>query len=521
MPLTHWLVRTVVLLLLGPAGPSPEAVPVSSSEGWRVFTGLTQAVGARPNLLEGTVVAAQALLIVGLILERRRQRKAERVLQRGLDFEILVSELSASVTMLGGVGGGTDRAATVRRWLQRLGTCLEVDRVSLVPALTGHDGVMSRTLGAAWGTASAYPPADFPALTELVTRGVVVRFCSLDVLPPALASDRQAFRRNGTEAAVLVPLRHNGAVLGALALSTGAGRSWSITLVERLEFVGAMLARMVTSRAATPVQIPSNGAPAAGNGGGGVKPGAAVVFDPLHENEFARFARVRTLGGFALSLAHELNQPLSAILANAQAARRFLATPNPPMEEVRAIIEDIDADDRRAGELIHAMRALLRNHAVEVVLLDLNEVVREVGRLLHGDFLLRRVTLVLDLEEPLPKVQFDLVQLQQVLLNLLMNAFEAMADTATLDRRLIIRTRAGSEACIVSVRDAGKGIPPEQFDHLFEQFFSTKPDGLGMGLSIARSIVESHRGRIWATNNSDVGVTFHVALPIAPGKDTS
>jgi len=482
---------------------------------------LTQVVAARSNLLEGTVVAAQALLIVGLILERRRQRNAERVLQRGLDFEILVSELSANVTMLwGGAGGGsTDRSATVGRWLQRLGTCLEVDRVSLVPAVTGHHGVVPRTLGAAWGTASAYPPTDFPALTELVTRGVVVRFCSLDVLPPALASDRQAFRRQGIEAAVLVPVRHNGAVLGALALSTGAGRSWPITLVERLEFVGAMLARMVTSRAATPVQIPSNGAPAAGNGG--VKQGAAVAFDPLHENEFARFARVRTLGGFALSLAHELNQPLSAILANAQAARRFLATPNPPMEEVRAIIEDIDADDRRAGELIHAMRALLRNHAVEVVLLDLNEVVREVGRLLHGDFLLRRVTLVLDLEEPLPKVQFDLVQLQQVLLNLLMNAFEAMADTATLDRRLIIRTRAGSEACVVSVRDAGKGIPPEQFDHLFEQFFSTKPDGLGMGLSIARSIVESHRGRIWATNNSDVGVTFHVALPIAPGKDQS
>ena len=168
------------------------------------------------------------------------------------------------------------------------------------------------------------------------------------------------------------------------------------------------------------------------------------------------------------------------------------------------------------------MRALLRNHDVELVVLDPNEVVREVGRLLHGDFLLRRVTLVLDLEAPVPKVQFDIVQLQQVLLNLMMNAFEAMADTATLDRRLIIRTRAGSDACcVISVRDAGKGIPPEQFDHLFEQFFSTKPDGLGMGLSIARSIVESHGGRIWATNNSDVGATFHVALPIAPEKETS
>ncbi|HWC75006.1 MAG TPA: ATP-binding protein [Gemmatimonadales bacterium] len=272
----------------------------------------------------------------------------------------------------------------------------------------------------------------------------------------------------------------------------------------------------------SPKESKPGGASRAGNGGG--TKGGPIVFDPYHENEISRFARVRTLGGFALSLAHELNQPLSAILANAQAARRFLATPNPPMDEVRAIIEDIDADDRRAGELIHAMRALLHNHDVELVLLDPNEVVRDVGRLLHGDFLLRRVTLVLDLEAPLPKVRFDLVQLQQVLLNLMMNAFEAMADTSTLDRRMIIRTRGrtGADAgCVISIRDAGKGIPPEQFEHLFEQFFSTKPDGLGMGLSIARSIVESHGGRIWATNNSDVGATFHVALPIAPGKEQS
>lgn len=463
------------------------------------------------------VVAAQALLIVGLILERRRQRTLERLMQQRLDFEILVSELSAGVTML----GGTDRSTTVTRWLQRLGTCLEVDRVSLVPAVNGHHGVIARPRGAAWGTPSAYPTADFPALTDLVAQGVVVRFCNLDVLPLALASDRQAFRRNGIESAVLVPLRHNGAVLGALSLSTSTARSWAITLVERLEFVGAMLARGL-SRDATPVPSPSHGGHLAGNGGGGAKQGAAVVFDPLHENEIARFARVSTLGGFALSLAHELNQPLSAILANAQAARRFLATPNPPMEEVRAIIEDIDADDRRAGELIHAMRSLLHNHEVELVLLDPNEVVRAVGRLLHGDFLLRRVTLVLDLEAPLPRVRFDLVQLQQVLLNLMMNAFEAMADPATLDRRLIIRTRAGTDGCcVISVRDAGKGIPLEQFDQLFEQFFSTKPDGLGMGLSIARSIVESHGGRIWATNNSDAGATFHVALPIAPEKETS
>ncbi len=485
MPPTHWLARTAVLMLLGSAGPSPDAVILSGSEARRAFIQSTP-VPRGANFLEAAVVAAQALLIIGLVLERRRQRSVERKLEQQRDFETLVAELSSSVNMV----GASDRPALVTRWLQRLGACLEVDRVSLVPVANARHGIIPLGLGAPWGTSSAYPPSDFPALTNLVARGVVVRFASLEVLPPELASDRPAFQHNGIEAAVLVPLRHNGAVLGALALGSRAPRPWPVTLVERLEFVGAILASAVSGRARD-----SGGA---------------------HTSEIARFARVRTLGGFALSLAHELNQPLSAILANAQAARRFLASANPPIDEVRAIIDDIDADDRRAGELIHAMRALLHNRPIEKVLLDPNEVVRVIARLVHGDLLLRRVTLVLDLEAPLPQVLCDLVQLQQVLLNLMMNAFEAMVDTATGDRRVIIRTRAGTDGrCVISVRDAGKGIAPEKFDRLFEQFFSTKLDGLGMGLSIARSIVESHGGRIWATNNSDVGVTFHVALPIA------
>jgi signal transduction histidine kinase len=488
----HWLVRTSVLIMLGSTGADTDAVVQAS-------------VSPRgPNFLEAAIVAAQALLIIGLILERRRQRSVERTLQQQRDFEILVSELSSSVNMV----GASDRPALVTRWLQRLGTCLDVDRVSLVPAANGRHGVMPLGLGAPWGASSAYPPSDYPALTNLVTRGVVVRFASLEVLPPELVSDRPAFERGGIEAAVLVPLRHNGAVLGALALGSRIPRSWPVTLVERLEFVGATLANAVAN---SPRENGKGIAHTPGNGNGG-------SVDPHHENEIARFARVRTLGGFALSLAHELNQPLSAILANAQAARRFLATANPPIEEVRAIIDDIDADDRRAGELIHAMRALLHNRPAEKVLLDPNEVVRDIARLLHGDLLLRRVTLVLDLEAPLPKVRCDLVQLQQVLLNLMTNAFEALPN-ASVDRRVIIRTRAGTESCVISVRDAGSGIAPEQFDRLFEQFFSTKADGLGMGLSIARSIVESHGGRIWATNNSDVGATFHVALPIASEKE--
>ncbi|HET9385775.1 MAG TPA: ATP-binding protein, partial [Gemmatimonadales bacterium] len=153
--------------------------------------------------------------------------------------------------------------------------------------------------------------------------------------------------------------------------------------------------------------------------------------------------------------------------------------------------------------------------------IDLNTVVRDAARLVHGDCLLRRITLVLDLEAPLPPVRCDRVQIEQILLNLIVNGFEAMQDTVAVDRRMIIRSRADAaeKRCVISVRDAGTGIGPESSERLFEQFFSTKPEGLGMGLSIARSIVSAHGGTIWATNNTDQGATFHLALPIAPEQE--
>ena len=454
------------------------------------------------TVLEPIIVAAQAVVIVGLIWERQRRRSAERALHQRLEFETLVSELSSSLTML----RAGDRTTVVQRWLKRLADCLEIDRASLLPAPNGN----------------GHPAApENQAFGGSIARNERVRFESLDVLPPALAQDRQTLESGGIAAALAIPLQLNGAVVGGLALVSGARRAWPEPLVERLEFVGALLARVMVRQeshdddeepgVATPAQIAT----------AAFAPGATTsdTGRPPIQPDLARFARVRTLGGFALSLAHELNQPLAAILSNAQAARRFLASPNPPIDEVRAIIDDIDADDRRAGELIHGMRALLNQHDVETARLDLNTVIRDVARLVHGDCLLRRITLVLDLEASLPPVQCDRVQIEQVLLNLILNGFEAMQDTVAVDRRMIIRSRADAGRCVISVRDAGTGISPKSFERLFDQFFSTKADGLGMGLSIARSIASSHGGTIWATNNTDQGATFHLALPIAPEQE--
>jgi signal transduction histidine kinase len=476
---------------------------------------------SRLTVVEGIAIAVLAAMVIGLLLAQRRRRVGERELQQRLQLEILISELSWSL----GNGDG-DSVWRTTGWLRRLAACLDADRVSLLPAASGPAGehAPAPVPAHSWSCGPAYPAADFPALTELIAHGELVRFSSLEVLPSALARDRQSFKRYGVESILLLPLRDHGSVLGALALAASTRRLWPKPLLERLQFVAGILARAITEHGHTSNGAPangganatSNGAPSNGRRGEMPGGGTTELETRLPQHEMARFARVGALGQFAVSLAHELNQPLSAILSNAQAARRFLASPNPPIDEIRAILDDIDADDRRAGEVIRGMRALLNDHDVQMELLDLNEVVRGVVRLLHGDVLMRRVALVLDLESPLPTTCCDPGQIQQVLLNLVLNGFEAMHETSYSNRRLIIRTRAqGDGFCVVSVRDSGRGIGGPDAERLFDQFFSTKPDGLGMGLSIARSIVQGHGGRIWATNNSDVGATFHFTIPIA------
>jgi C4-dicarboxylate-specific signal transduction histidine kinase len=453
----------------------------------------------RITFLEVLIFAAQAVVIIGLIWERQRRRTAERALHQGLEFETLVSELSSSLTML----RAGDRPRVVLRWLRRLADCLEIDGASLIGVPNGN-GDTGLTTNA------------FPALAVLVVGGERIRFGSLDEVPQSLAGERDELRRSGIEAALAIPLHLDDDVVGGLALVSGSRRAWPEPLVARLEFVGALLARVLARQDSHEEVEP--------RGNGKTKVASTPTPEPARsaaQPDLARFARVRTLGGFALSLAHELNQPLTAILSNAQAARRFLASPNPPIDEVRAIIDDIDADDRRAGELIHGMRALLNHHDEEMAQTDFNDVIRDVARLVHGDCLLRRVALVLDLEAPLAPVRCDRVQMKQVLLNLIVNGFEAMQDTVAVERRMIIRSRSEEGHCVISVRDAGTGIPEETFDRLFQQFYSTKSDGLGMGLSLARSILAAHGGRIWATNNRDLGATFHFALPFAPEQENA
>jgi len=234
-----------------------------------------------------------------------------------------------------------------------------------------------------------------------------------------------------------------------------------------------------------------------------------------HRTEAAHVSRAATLGELAAGLAHELNQPLGAILTNVQAARRLVRLVPPQTELLCEILDDVAADDLRASEVIRRMRALLRKGELNLQPVDLNEITRDVLRLIASDAILRQVRVTPQFEPDLPGVVGDRVQLQQVILNLLVNSMEAMTSIPMERRRLVVRTSLPRPTFVqVAVQDQGQGFSPEVLRRMYDPFFSTKSDGLGMGLSISRSIIDAHGGRIRAYNNPSGGAIVSFTLPV-------
>ena len=231
--------------------------------------------------------------------------------------------------------------------------------------------------------------------------------------------------------------------------------------------------------------------------------------------QMTHLTRVASLGELSGALAHELNQPLTAILSNAQAAQRYLSHEPVDLDGLREILEDIVSDDKRAAEVIKRLRALLKRGETQFLPLDVNEITEEALTLAHGDIVLRNVAVRTHLAPQLPMVRGDRVQLQQVLLNLIVNAADAMNSNDSMDRELDVTTTLDSAGDVqVSVRDRGYGIADDRLQKVFEPFYTTKADGLGIGLSISRSIIASHAGRLWAETNSDRGATFRFSIPV-------
>ena len=230
--------------------------------------------------------------------------------------------------------------------------------------------------------------------------------------------------------------------------------------------------------------------------------------------ELAHVTRVMTLGELMASLAHEVNQPLAAVVTNAQACLRWLALEPPRPDEARAAVERIVRDSNRASEVIQRIRALVKKSEPQMVALDINDLIREAISLEQREMLNQQVSLRTELASALPPVLGDRVQLQQVVINLVMNALEAMAPVTDRPRDMLIRSqRDDSNEVLVAVQDSGTGIDSENSERLFNAFFTTKPTGMGMGLSICRSIIAAHGGRLWVSPNAEHGATFQFTLP--------
>jgi PAS domain S-box-containing protein len=231
--------------------------------------------------------------------------------------------------------------------------------------------------------------------------------------------------------------------------------------------------------------------------------------------ELARVTRLTTLGELTASIAHEVNQPLAAAVANAEACLRWLDRATPDLAAARRSVEWVIDDGNRASEVIRRVRALAKKSDTEKVPLDVNDVIRETIRLMQREVFSHQVSLRVELVPARPTILGDRVQLQQVIINLVMNGIEAMQSVTDRPRELLIRSRQDEKQLVlVSVTDCGVGISAENADQLFNAFFTTKSSGMGMGLSICRSIMEAHGGRLWASANIPHGATFQLTLPV-------
>jgi len=309
--------------------------------------------------------------------------------------------------------------------------------------------------------------------------------------------------------AIFVPLRHDGKPDGMLALAAHTPRPWrrdAVEATERLaDLLGAGLERMAAQTSLAREQT---------------KRVHAEAETRKLRDQLAHAGRVSMLGELAASLAHELNQPLTAIYTNAQAAQRFLDRARPDLGEALNALHDLGQDCRRASDVLGRLRQMFRRHETERVPISVSVLLEHVLLLLHEDAVARGVDVVLQVQPDLPLVRGDRVQLEQMLMNLLVNAFEALTNVTT-PRHVIVRVSATDGAIDLAVLDSGKGIARNELERIFEPFFSRKPNGMGMGLAICRTIVEAHGGRITADNRPDRGAVFELSLPALPAASDS
>ena len=430
------------------------------------------------------VVAIPMMLLAGLLGDRRQ---ATAKLAARLRFEELLSSIAGSFLRL------TDDAAALRSSLTRVSEYFDADCVGL---LRPGDGSLeleaeSELCGAGIKNLTVEGlGARFPSAMERALGGEMVAWTSAEIIPANAPKDAQSFREFGFRFLVIVPFAGNQAVRGALFLATTRDRSVSESDLVQLRLIADVIA---TARARRRAELDAQ----------------------RSRQEVTQMARRSSMGELASALAHQLNQPLAAIMANAQAAQRLIEANTPQAADLHEGLGDIVSDCRRASDVVRRVRDMVAPSRLQMAPLDLADVVRDVAMLLASDTLIRRVRLALEFGGDGAPIRGDRVLLQQAVLNVIVNAIDAVADLRDGDRVVTVWTgSAGGDHVRLRVRDQGPGLPPGYEAQVFEPFFSTKATGLGMGLAIARSIVESHGGTI-NLESAQTGVVVTINLPVA------
>ncbi len=334
-----------------------------------------------------------------------------------------------------------------------------------------------------------------PWLVGKVLADEPVVLSRVEEAPPEAAKDREFARIIGTKSCVVIPLKIGGVTVGAVSFAAVTReRTWPARTVQRLRLIAELF-------------------------GSALERERTVTEVCRLREEMRQTSELAMMGELTASLAHELNQPLGAILSNAQAARRFLAAKKRNLAEVKAAIEEIIRDNSRAVETLRNVRALFqRDKRVEMSPVDLRQILLEVERSLRLEAKSKGISMRLDLPPSLAIVVGNHAQLLEVLMNLAANAFDSICGSGGGPRLVELCARHSETGHVqVAVRDSGTGIDPEAMPRLFDAFFTTKPHGTGIGLRIVRSIVQGHGGRLWATNNADRGATFTFELPVKNG----
>lgn len=437
--------------------------------------------------LVGMGRATQTCRYIAIIHDLTGYQRLESSLNDQLEFERLLTDLSACFNNL----PEDEIDAQIEIWLGKLVDVLRVDRGAFTELTP--EGRMQVTHAYAVCGIAPYPKeiADdrLPWLVTEMRQRRMVSFSRIEDLPAAASTELEYCRAAGIRSFIGIPIDIGNSLICVLTFSScRQEREWPAETMSRLRLAGDVFANAIVRRQAK---------------------------QRLEQklNELAHFGRVGAMAELAAVIAHELDQPLTAVVSNAEAVRYMIETGEIDRGEADEALKDVIDAGMRASDIVRRERRLLRKSSSEIVNTDVNELVRDIEVFIKAEARHDGIKVILELLPDLPEVTADPVQLQQVVLNLARNGLHAMREVERQSRMLQLRTAASGDEVVLTVSDAGPPVSDALMAQMFEPFYSTKPSGLGMGLAISKSIVEAYRGRIWATRNADAGLTMTVALP--------